>query len=282
MPKYLIQATYTAEGLPGEVLWPTQPFPTKPAPFEYQGVSIDDLIDFTPELRRMAIDAILPYRWGPLFEPVSLHEEGGTQGTILRPGTAGGASWSGSAVDPETGILYVPSRSSYEMVHFYEPRDRYGDDATVRYTHGGPGGSPRMPNGLPLFKPPYSRITAIDLNTGDHVWMQPNGNGDAIRNHEALRDLDLPPLGDQVGRPSGPVLTRTLLITAMQSGGTDDGPQLVARDKMTGEIVGTIDLPELALGTPMTYMVDDEQYIALTVSDSPPRLLAFKLPRGDD
>jgi quinoprotein glucose dehydrogenase len=268
----------TDTNVPGEVLWPTQPFPTKPAPFEYQGVSIDDLINFTPELREMAVEAIQPFRWGPLFEPISLHEDGGTQGTILRPGTGGGASWTGAAVDPETGVLYVPSVSSFQMIHLYDPREIYGDQATVAYTHGGPGSAPRMPNGLPLFKPPYSRITAIDLNTGDHLWMQPNGNGDDIRHHDALRDLDLPPLGDRGVRITGPLLTRTLLVTGMGTGGTDDGPQLVARDKMTGEVVGAIDLPALLLGTPMTYMLDGEQYISLTVSDSPPRLLAFKLP----
>ncbi len=186
-------------------------------------------------------------------------------------------SWTGAAVDPETGILYVPSYDSFQMVHLYEPQETFPGQASVRYTHGGPGSAPSMPNGLPLFKPPYSRITAIDLNTGDHIWMQPNGNGDDVRNHPALRDLDLPPLGDRVGRPSGPVLTKTLLITGMESGGTDDGPQLVARNKMTGEIVGAIDLPEVVLGTPMTYMVDGEQYIALTVRSDPPWMLAFKL-----
>ena len=268
----------TETNVPGEVVWPTQPFPTKPAPFDGQGVSIDDLINFTPELRQTAIEALQPYRWGPLFEPISLHEDGGTQGTILRPGTGGAMSWTGAAVDPETGILYVPSHDSFQMIHLYEPQETFPGQATVRYTHGGPGTAPRMPNGLPLFKPPYSRITAIDLNTGDHIWMQPNGNGDDVRNHEALRGLDLPPLGDRVARPSGPVLTKTLLITGMESGGTDDGPQLVGRDKMTGEIVGTIDLPEVVLGTPMTYMVDGEQYIALTVASNPPQLLAFKLP----
>jgi len=268
----------TETNVPGEVVWPTQPFPTKPAAFDFQGVSIDDLIDFTPELRQMAIEAIQPYRWGPLFEPISLHEDGGTQGTILRPGTGGAMSWTGAAVDPETGILYVPSHDSFQMIHLYEPQEEFPGQATVRYTHGGPGSSPRMPNGLPLFKPPYSRITAIDLNTGDHIWMQPNGNGDDVRNHPVLTGLDLPPLGDRVARPSGPVLTKTLLITGMESGGTDDGPQLVARNKMTGEIVGAIDLPDVVLGTPMTYMVDGEQYIALTVSSNPPQMVAFKLP----
>ena len=108
--------------------------------------------------------------------------------------------------------------------------------------------------------------------------MQPNGNGDAVRNHEALKDLDLPPLGDNGRRQGGPLLTKTLLIHGSATGGTNDGPQLVARDKATGNILGAIDLPGPALGTPMTYMVDGEQYIALTVRLNPPELLAFKLP----
>lgn len=272
------RAVDTDTNVPGERPWPTQPFPTKPAPYEYQGVSIDDLIDFTPELRRMAIEAIKPFRWGPLFTPTSLHENEGTQGTILRPSTGGGANWPGAAVDPETGILYVPSRNSFQMIHFYEPEKMYPGKATLRYTHGGRGSSPRMPNGLPLFKPPYSRITAIDLNTGEHVWMQPNGNGDDVRNHELLRDLNLPPLGDRGRGLGGPLLTKTLLIHGSGTGGTDDGPRLVARDKATGNIVGAVDLPGSALGTPMTYRVDGEQYIALTVRLNPPELLAFKLP----
>jgi len=268
----------TDTNVPGEKPWPTQPFPTKPAPYEYQGVSIDQLIDFTPELRQMAIEALKPFRWGPLFELTSLHEENGTQGTILRPSTGGGANWSGAAVDPETGILYVPSRNSFQMIHFYEPAKLYPGKATLNYTHGGRGGSPRMPNGLPLFKPPYSRITAIDLNTGEHVWMRPNGNGDSVRNHELLKDMDLPPLGDRGGRTGGPLLTKTLLIHGSATGGTNDGPQLVARNKATGDIVGAVDLPGPVLGTPMTYRVDGDQYVAFTVRLNPPELLAFKLP----
>ena len=133
-----------------------------------------------------------------------------------------------------------------------------------------------MPDGLPLLKPPYSRITAIDLNEGEHAWMQPAGNGDRIRNHELLSHLDLPPLGDNgIG---GPVLTKTLLVSALPAGGTDDGPRLVARDKRTGEIVGSVDLPAQAIGTPMTYMYEGMQYIALTIGGEVPELIALRLP----
>ncbi len=265
----------TDTDLPGEVLAPTQPFPTKPAPFEYQGSSIDDLVDFTPELREMAVEAVRNHRLGGLFSPPMLSVEGGMQGTIQRPALAGGANWGGSAVDPETGILYVPSVNAYSILKYVTPEE---EGANLNYTQGGFQTPSLMPQGLPLFKPPYSRMTAIDLNTGDHAWMQPNGNGDRFRNHPRLRDLDLPPLGGD-GR-GGPVLTKTLLVSALSAGGesNNDGPRLIARDKVTGAIVGSIDLPGGAIGTPMTYLDEGRQYIALTVGGDVPELVAFALP----
>ena len=265
----------TDTDLPGEVLAPTQPFPTRPDPFEYQGSSIDDLVDFTPELREMAVEAVRNHRLGGLFSPPILSVEGGMQGTIQRPALAGGANWGGSAVDPETGILYVPSVNAYSILKYVTPEE---EGADLNYTQGGFQTPSLMPQGLPLFKPPYSRMTAIDLNTGDHAWMQPNGNGDRFRNHPRLRDLDLPPLGGD-GR-GGPVLTKTLLVSALSAGGenNDGGPRLIARDKATGEIVGSIDLPGGAIGTPMTYLHEGRQYIALTVGGEVPELIAFALP----
>ena len=119
-------------------------------------------------------------------------------------------------------------------------------------------------------------MTAIDMNEGEHAWMQPLGNGDRIRNHPLLRDLDLPPLGGD-GR-GGPLLTKTLLISALSAGGTNGGPRLVARDKQSGEELGSVDLPTGAVGTPMTYLADGKQYIALTIGGQPPNLIAFTLP----
>jgi quinoprotein glucose dehydrogenase len=118
-------------------------------------------------------------------------------------------------------------------------------------------------------------MTAVDLNAGETAWMQPNGDGDRFRNHPLLRDLDLPPLGGE-GR-GGPLVTKTLLVSALTAGGRDGGPRLIARDKATGEIVGSVDLPSGAVGTPMTYMVEDRQYIALTIGGGP-RLVAFAVP----
>lgn len=261
--------------IPGEVASPTQPFPTKPAPFEYQGVSADDVIDFTPELKKLAQEELKQYKIGPLFTPPSLPQPGGTVATIQRPGLGGGANWEGAAVDPETGILYVTSANAYSVMHMWEPDPKQG--GSLRYTHGGRGPYPRGPEGLPLFKPPYSRITAIDLNTGEHVWMAPLGNGDHIRQHPLLKDLDLPPLGGD-GR-GAPLLTKTLLIVPTQPGGRgSDAGQLTAFNKTTGAVVGVVDLPASAIGAPMTYEQDGRQYIAVTVSTSPPELLALALP----
>ena len=274
--------------MPGEVPSPTQPFPTKPAAFDYQGVTIDDLVDFTPEIRQMAIEAVDGFRLGPLFTPLDRPIEGVTRGTLMRPPDGGTAGWAGAAVDPETGMLYVPSRNQATVIPLYEPDSALG--ATMRYTHGAPETerlerrgnirqSPQMPQGLPLLKPPYSRMTAIDMNTGEHAWWVPTGNGDRYRNHRLLRDLNLPPLGGDNGS-NGPLLTKTLLIYCLTAGGSDGGPRLVAYDKATGEELASVDLPSGAIGTPMTYLVDGRQYIALTIGGGP-RLVAFALPDAE-
>ncbi len=272
------QAVNTDTNLEGEVLSPTQPIPTRPPAFDYQGATLDDLVDFTPEIRQMALDAVDGFRMGPLYTPLSL------EGTIFRPSAGGGANWSGAALDPETGTLYIPSRNVHTVIRFREPDP--DEDSTLRYLlsfggsdfieAGNPDRRPVMPQGLPLWKPPYSRMTAIDMNRGEHLWMTPLGDGNRFRNHPLLRDLNLPPLGGDDSR-SGPLLTRTVLVHALTTGGTDDGPRLVAYDKASGEPMAWVDLPGGAIGTPMTYMVDGHQYIALTVGGEVPSLAAFRL-----
>ena len=270
--------------MPGEVPSLTQPFPTKPAPIDYQGVTLEDLVDFTPEIRALAVEAVDGFRLGPLFTPLDRPIEGETRGTVMRPPDGGTAGWSGAAVDPETGMLYVPSRNQATVIPLYEPGPALG--STMRYTHGAPERErldrrgnirdvPRMPQGLPLLKPPYSRMTAIDMNTGDHAWWVPTGSGDRYRRHPRLRHLDLPPLGGDNGS-SGPLLTKTLLLYCLTAGGTNGGPRLVAYDKASGTELASIDLPSGGIGTPMTYMVNGRQYIALTVGGGP-RLIAFAL-----
>jgi quinoprotein glucose dehydrogenase len=258
--------------VPGEKASPTQPFPTKPKAFELQGVTIDDLADFTPEIRARAIEAVKPFKIGPLFTPPTL------QGTIMQPGASGGGNWGGAAVDPDTGMLYVPSKQGMGVIRLEAPKQ--GQQANLRYLQAPPR-TPNMGGGVPLLKPPYSRMTAVNMNTGEHAWMVPAGNGDRYRNLPELKPLNLPPLGGDHST-SGPVLTKTLLVYPLTAGGSTGGPRLVAYDKASGKEIGSVDLPGTPIGTPMTYMVDGKQYIALTV-DAPrqgqvPELVAFALP----
>ncbi len=261
-----------ASDVPGEKASPTQPMPSKPAPFEYQGVAVDDLVDFTPEIRSAALKAIEAYRTGPLFTPPS------TQGTLIRPGTTGGANWGGAAVDPVTGIIYIPSRNAHSALRLARPEASL--NSNLLYIQS-PARLPQMPDGLPLFKPPYSRITAIHMNSGNHVWMVPAGNGDRIRNHARLKGLNLPPLGGD-STFSGPLVTRTLLIYALTAGGSTGGARLVAYDKATGRELASADLPGAAIGTPMTYQIGGKQFIAITVqgrtSTDLPELVSLSLP----
>jgi quinoprotein glucose dehydrogenase len=235
-------------------------------------VTENDLVDFTPEIRAMAVKAIQGFRIGPLFTPPSVG------GTISRPSASGGGNWSGAAVDPETGMLYVPSRNQFSVHHLTPQDPALKGNLRMMQT---PPRNPAMPQGIPLFKPPYSRMTAIDMTTGDHKWMIPTGSGDRFRNLDALKPLNLPALGGDVTM-SGPLLTKTLLIYCLTTGGTKGGPRLVAYDKATGREVASADLPGTAIGTPMTYMLDGKQYIALTINspvqNEVPELVALALP----
>jgi quinoprotein glucose dehydrogenase len=265
---------------PGERASATQPFPTKPPPFDRQGATIDNLIDFTPELRQDAIAITKNYVIGPIFTPPSIrsNDTGGTRGTIQLPGSVGGADWQGAAFDPETGVLYVPSITT-PFVADIIPGDPKQTD--LRYTRGTRrwiGG----PRGLPLFKPPYGRITAIDLNRGEHRWMVPNGDGP--REHPAIKHLNLGPLGNP-GRPA-PVLTKSLLFIgegsrAMAQHGSRLPPDMPvsispgyggngfkALDKDTGKTLWRIELPAGTTGAPITYSFQGKQYIVVAIGDS--------------
>lgn len=258
--------------VPGEKASPTQPIPTKPAPFEYQGVTVNDLADFTPEIRAMAEKAIQGFRTGPLFTPPSV------EGTLVRPGTTGGANWSGAAVDPATGLMYIPSRNAYAVSKLSPPEAGLNSNLLYMQT---PGRNPQMPDGLPLFKPPYSRMTAIDMNSGDHKWMTPTGAGDRIRNNPRLKPLNLGPVGGDITL-AGPLLTKTLLMYPLTTGGSTGGARLVAYDKASGKEIASVDLPGAAVGTPMTYALAGKQYIAVTVQGRTPtdipELVVLTLP----
>ena len=174
--------------VPGEWTAPTQPIPTRPAAFDLQGATEENLIDFTPELRRRALEQLQGFDHGPLFTPPSL------DGTLILPGIVGGANWPGGTYDPETGLFYVASRMNPSLVKV-APVDAERSNLRFRGQAGGPGqggvgGVPdaaaRMTvDGLPLFKPPYFRVTAIDMHSGDHRWTAPLGNGPV--NHPLLR-----------------------------------------------------------------------------------------------
>ena len=260
-----------ASKVPGERLSPTQPFPTKPAPFELQGSTEDNLINFTPELREEAKKILAQYDHGPIFEPPT------ERGTINLPGWGGGANWWGASVDPETNILYIPSISSPIVVKLVKP-----DGARSNFTYvrggGGLGGGVEGPKGLPLFKPPYGRITAIDLNTGQHKWMVPNGDGARKRINEIIGNgIDVGPVG---AGGSGTLATKTLLFVGQGASGRggagrDGAHVLRAFDKATGKVVAEITVPGVPNGTPMTYLAGGKQFIVLATSDG--RLVALSL-----
>ena len=270
--------------VPGERTAPTQPFPTKPPPYDRQGVDPDELIDFTPELRAEAEEILSQLRHGPLYTPPSVAVEGGTQGTLMVPGSLGGANWPGGALDPETGYLYVQSATAPSVITLVQDRDASEMDyiqgrGALRLRRGG------GPQGLPLFRPPWGRITAIDLNAGEIAWQVPNGDApEYVKEHPALEGIEV----GRWGRPDrgGLLATRTLLF-AGEGGGMyaaygSGGNMLRAHDKATGEVVAEIELPANQTGLPMTYMHEGRQYIVVAVGarGRAGELVALALPEG--
>ena len=264
--------------VPGERTSPTQPFPTKPAPFDLQGISIDDLIDFTPELRAEAVKMISQYRIGPLYTPSSRAESAdGTKGAISMPGNDGGPNWNSGAVDAETGILYVTSRT-FPRLHALAPNPRFDMTFTNILPGGDIGGGMTGPQGLPLMKPPWGRITAIDLNTGEHLWMVPNGETpDEVKNHPALKGMNIPKTGKNAR--GGVLVTKNLLFVGVVLGLYGE-PILQVFEKRTGEPIATIQLPGIATGVPMTYLLNGKQYIVIAVGGTghPGELVALSFP----
>ena len=270
-----------AGDVPGEWYSPTQPFPTRPPPFERQGFLLEELIDFTPELHREALDLVSRYRTGPVFTPPVVQDEDGLLGTLFVPN---GANWPGGSFDPETGILYLYSHTLTRAVGLVPDPER-SDMDYVR----GPSG-PLTVQGLPIVKPPWGRITAIDLKAGEIVWQVAHGETpDFVREHPALQGVAIPRTGRfaSAGGSSGGIgtlTTSTLVISG--EGGTfttptgERGAMLRAYDKANGEERGAVYLPAAQTGSPMTYMLDGKQYIAVAVGGSgdPAELIAFTLP----
>jgi quinoprotein glucose dehydrogenase len=270
-----------AGNVPGEWYAPTQPFPTKPPPFERQGFPIDELIDFTPELRAEALELIAEYKTGPVFTPAIVRGDDGLTATLFVPN---GANWPGGSYDPDTGIMYLYSHTLMRALGLASEPERSDMDYVNR------GGRPPTVQGLPLLKPPYGRITAIDLNKGEIVWQIAHGETpDRVRNHPALRGLDIPRTGRTGGAGGssggiGTLVTKTLVISgeggvvATPSGGR--GAMLRAYDKATGQERGAIEIPAAQTGSPMTYVRDGKQYLVLAVGGSnyQGELIAFALP----
>jgi quinoprotein glucose dehydrogenase len=288
-----------ASTVPTEKTSPTQPFVTKPPAFDRQGVSIDDLIDFTPELRAEAIKLVSRYKIGPLFTPPVVSTWPGPLATLMLPSAGGGANWPGGALDPDTNIMYVHSTTTVTDLGLVRSDGKRSDMLYVRGTAtdpnaappaaagggGGEGGGPGLSvQGLPLIKPPYGRITAIDLNRGEIVWQIAHGETpDNIRNHPALKGLTIP----RTGRPGrvGTLVTRSLVIAGepgfftLPSG--QRGAMLRAYDKATGAEVGAVPMPAPQTGSPMTYMLNGRQYLVVAISGGTysGELVAFAAPR---
>jgi len=286
--------------VPGEQYSRTQPFPTRPAPYDRQGLAIDDLIDFTPELRAEAVQAIAQYRIGPVFTPPALSRADGPIATLQMASQGAATNWPGGSYDPETHILYVQSQSQVATLGLVPPPP--GAAPEVRYHQGtvlsGPrqsggsgsagaaaGGAVTTPTvrGLPLVKPPYGRISAISLDTGDILWQVPHGETpDTIRNHPALRRLDIA----RTGRPGsvGTLVTRTLVVAGEPGFGPtpsgERGSMLRAYDKATGAEVGAVEMPAPQTGSPMTYMLNGRQYLVVAISGGSysGELVAYSLP----
>ena len=300
--------------VPGEWYSPTQPHPTKPPPYDRQGVSEEDLIDFTPELRAKGIEVASWHKMGPIFTPPVVSSIDGPLGTLMAPATGGGTNWPGGAYDPENNMVYVVSNSSVTSLAVVPPYPGQSDMTYIQgsalsgpRTSGGAGSSagggrtefdaaqrarptssrgtpPRnlLVDRLPLLKPPYGRLTAIDLRLGEIAWQVPHGQTpDRIANHPALAGLDIPRTGQ--GASVGTLVTKTLVIAGEAELTSDENgtrrAMLRAYDKSSGVEVGAVELPAPQTGSPMTYMIDEEQYIVIAVSGSgvSGRLVAFKL-----
>ncbi|MBL4820042.1 MAG: PQQ-binding-like beta-propeller repeat protein [Gammaproteobacteria bacterium] len=315
-PVWPIEERPVAAGdVPGEWYSPTQPFPTRPPAYERQGVTVDDLIDFTPELREQALELVSWHKMGPLFTPPVVSNINGPLSTIMAPAAGGGTNWQGGSYDPETNVIYVASNSSVGSLAVVPPYPGQSDMAYIQgnatsgpRTSGGAGsqagggrtafnatkrevptsnrGRPPIGirvQGLPLLKPPYGKLTAIDMNAGEIMWQVAHGRTpDRVRNHPMLQGLDIPRTGQNASM--GTLVTRTLVIVGEGQLTTDESgvssANLRAYNKQTGEEMGAVTLPAPQTGSPMTYLLNGEQYLVVAISGRSysGELLAFKLP----
>jgi quinoprotein glucose dehydrogenase len=303
---------------PGEWYSPTQPFPTKPGAYSRNGVSTDDLIDFTPALREQAIKITSKYHLGSVYTPPVVSRIDGPLGTLTLGTASGGTNWPGASYDPETHTVYAyacnacvtpiglvapPSKQFSDMNYVagtagqevrmrMGPGEGAGADSPMpaRTQPGGSGGGFVALNveGLPLIKPPYGTISAINLDRGEIVWQIAHGETpDVVRNHPALKGMNIPRTG-QTGYNVGTLITKTLVIAGDGQVTTTPehprGAMLRAYDKATGKEVGAVYMPAPETGSPMTYMLNGRQYIVIAVSGGPysGEYIAFALPAADE
>jgi quinoprotein glucose dehydrogenase len=285
---------------------PTQPIPTKPPPYDLQGSLPENLIDATPELKARALAQLKQIDYGPLFSAPT------ERGVATVPSSLGGANWGGAAFDPDTGILYVPSRTTSSIARARYPAADAESPIVNNPPAAAPGSLPAAPagtrppnpaamlsmDGLPIFKPPYARVTAIDMNKGELVWMTPLGNGP--RSHPLLKDLNLPPLGDAILGAS-PLVTKSLLFVAVTNLFVYGQPQptswakyadpdatkklIYVFDKRDGHLLHVIKLDQqsnVSASAPMTYMANGKQYLVVATGGAEDcELIAFALPPSE-
>jgi len=318
--------------VPGEWYSPTQPFVTKPPAYDRQGVSLDDLIDFTPELKAEGAKIASRYKLGPIFTPPVESKWPGPLATLMLPSATGGANWQGGAFDPETKMFYIFTNTSITPLGLVKPDPPTRSDmdfiqGTARDPNapvpsqagggrggrggaaassgpalsdagspiqggggggrggGGEGGGGLTVQGLPLVKPPYGRITALDMNKGTMAWQIAHGETpDNIKNHAALKGVNIPRTGRQ-GR-IGVLVTKTLVIAGEGGFFTTPtgqrGAMLRAYDKATGAEVGAVYMPAPQTGSPMTYLYNGKQYVVLAIAGQgySAELIAFRLPNS--
>jgi glucose dehydrogenase len=319
--------------VPNEWYAPTQPFPTKPPAYARQAVTIDDLIDFTPELRAQSLKAIEPFKNGPIYNPPALSKLGGPLAGLTIGTTNGGTNWPGGGYDPETHTVYAPaSNASVTPIGLIEPPEGFSDIKYVLGRAGQPfrvsegpgfgsaadfpqeprrraapatsstptgtgasaappaggaeGGGRTLVQGLPIVKPPYGTLSAINLDRGAITWQVPHGDTpDVVRNHPLLKGMNIPKTGQNGA--VGLVVTKTLVIMGdpqvTTAPGRSRGAMLRAYDKATGKEVGAVYLPAQQSGSPMTYMLNGRQYIVVAVSGGAysGEYIAFALPLED-
>ena len=276
----------TQGDVPGEWYSPTQPIPTRPPPVDEIDLGVEDLVDYTPELLAQAMEIFSRYTIGWLYDPPTVAIANGSLGTLALPTSTGGVNWPGGSADPETGFFYIYTKTQVGALGLVNDPDRSDMD----FIRGRPEGvNPRDAatniQGFPMIKPPWGRITGINMNTGDIAWQIPHGEApDNIRNHEVLGGMDI----GRTGWPGriGVLVTKTVVVAGESGLYTTDtgevGAMLRAYDKATGAEAGAVYMTAPQSGSPMTYQVNDQQYIVVATSGGgrSGELLAYRLPSG--